>query len=261
MRKAEFTVGRLESRVTAYLVDDLTPYGGLHPRHGALIVIPGGGYNHVSASLHYPVGDDISREKPVDTLEALVDHLVEHAQEYGIEPGRIAIIGFSAGGHLAASYATLRGGRNIRIAIIGFSAGGHLAASYATLRGGRNISAMILGYPVITSGDKAHTGSFDMLCQSEEERRLYSLEKRVDSSCVPTFIFHSADDATVPVDNSLLFASALAENGVPFELHIYPSARHGTSVGTDEVGIRNPVFAGWFDNALRWLFDIWDYTE
>lgn len=253
MRKAEFTVGRLESRVTAYLVDDLTPYGGLHPRHGALIVIPGGGYNHVSAResdpvalrflahgvdtfiLHYPVGDDISREKPVDTLEALVDHLVEHAQEYGIDPGRIAIIGFSAGGHLAASY--------------------------ATLRGGRNISAMILGYPVITSGDKAHTGSFDMLCQSEEERRLYSLEKRVDSSCVPTFIFHSADDATVPVDNSLLFASALAENGVPFELHIYPSARHGTSVGTDEVGIRNPVFAGWFDNALRWLFDIWDYTE
>lgn len=253
MRKAEFTVGRLKSRVTAYLVDDLTPYGGLHPRHGALIVIPGGGYNHVSAResdpvalrflahgvdtfiLHYPVGADISREKPVDTLEALVNHLVEHAQEYGIDPGRIAIIGFSAGGHLAASY--------------------------ATLRGGRNISAMILGYPVITSGDKAHTGSFDMLCQSEEERRLYSLEKRVDSSCVPTFIFHSADDATVPVDNSLLFASALAENGVPFELHIYPSARHGTSVGTDEVGIRNPVFAGWFGNALRWLFDIWDYTE
>lgn len=253
MRKAEFTVGRLESRVTAYLVDDLTPYGGLHPRHGALIVIPGGGYNHVSAResdpvalrflahgvntfiLHYPVEDDISRERPVDTLEALVDHLVEHAQEYGIDPDRIAIIGFSAGGHLAASY--------------------------ATLRRGRNISAMILGYPVITSGDKAHTGSFDMLCQSEEERRLYSLEKRVDSSCVPTFIFHSADDATVPVDNSLLFASALAENGVPFELHIYPSARHGTSVGTDEVGIRNPVFAGWFDNALRWLFDIWDYTE
>ena len=253
MKKVEFTVGRIPSRVTAYLNEDLSAITESHASHPAIIIIPGGGYNHVSPRegdpvalrflahavntfiLDYPVGDEIRKEKPLDTLCALVATIIERAEDFNVDRGRIALIGFSAGAHLAASYGTICKGKDVK--------------------------AMILGYPVISSGESAHQGSFDNLCQNDEERDFYSLEKRVDSATLPSFIFHTADDATVPVENSLLFAKALAKAEVPFEMHIFPSGRHGSSLGTENVGTPNPVFASWFDMSLRWLFGIWDYRE
>lgn len=253
MKLKEITVGRLGSKVECYINEDLHRVTGGRSQHPALIIVPGGGYNHVSPRegepvalrflshavncfvLHYPVGDDIKEEKPLDTLTALVDELHDNAQLYGIDRSMMAIIGFSAGAHLAASYGTIRKGRHLQ--------------------------AMILGYPVVTSGPEAHRGSFEKLCQSEEETELYSLEKRVDGDTLPSFIFTSADDATVPVENSLLFASSLARNKIPFELHIWQNAKHGTSIGTAEVGTLNEDFAAWCDLARTWLFKVWRYEE
>lgn len=253
MTVRQIRVGRLGSRVDCLLCRDLSGICESHRAHPALIVLPGGGYNHISPRegepvalrflshavncfiLHYPVGKDIRKESPLETLSALVDEIHDRAEDYGVD--------------------------RTRMAVIGFSAGGHLAASYGTIRKGLHLSAMILGYPVITSGTWAHQASFDMLCRTQEERQEYSIETRVDQSTLPSFIFTSADDRTVSVENSLLMASALSQNGVPFELHIFPSAVHGSSVGTGEVGTRNPDFARWFPLALDWLFKIWRYEE
>jgi acetyl esterase/lipase len=123
------------------------------------------------------------------------------------------------------------------IAVCGFSAGGHLAASLGLLwnepclRGvpglepGKNRpNAMILSYPVVSSGPCAHRESFENLLGPDATEEAYgevSLEKRVTRDAPPAFIWHTADDELVPVQNSLLLASALMENGVPCELHVY----------------------------------------
>lgn len=100
-----------------------------------------------------------------------------------------------------------------------------------------------------------------MLCTSDKERELYSLEKHVDRTTLPSFIFHSSDDSTVPVENSLLMASALSAAGVPFAMHIFPHARHGASVATVQTGSYNPTFSLWFPLALKWLNETLEWTE
>ena len=104
--------------------------------------------------LDYPTDKDIIVEKPLETVKQLVEHLIENRKEYGIDAGRMAVIGFSAGAHLAASYGTVCKGEHLK--------------------------AMILGYPVISSREFGHQGSFQTLCQNEEEKAYYSLEDRVD---------------------------------------------------------------------------------
>ncbi len=250
MRVESFEIGKTDSSVQAYLHED--PMEGKR-RYPALIVLPGGGYCHLSKreadpvalhyfahavntfTLYYPIGEEIKKEKPVETVRALVEYLHKNAEKYEVDEKRLAIIGFSAGGHLAASY--------------------------STLYKGEGLNATILGYPVITSGPYAHSGSFDRLCHSEEEREYYSLEKRVTEGMKPTFIFHSADDASVPVENSLLYAMALSAKKVPYELHIYPSAKHGMSVCSAETASENERARAWLDSSISWLFDLWKYKE
>lgn len=117
---------------------------------------------------------------------------------------------------------------------------------------------MILGYPVITSGEFAHRGSFINLLgdRYEEDRALTSLENQVSADTPPTFLWHTWDDACVPVENSLLLATALRKNGVPTELHILPSGPHGLSLATAETGVVQEACAGWPDWAARWLWDL-----
>ena len=252
MKQVDFTAGSLGSPVRAYILENLSSVCKSHESHPGIIILPGGGYNHISPRegepvalrfadaaynsfvLSYPVGEDIKKEKPIETVRQLVRHIAENHERYNTDPHRLAVIGFSAGAHLAASYGTICKGEGLK--------------------------AMILGYPVISSGPYAHNGSFDMLCQSEEERAFYSLEHRADSSTLPSFIFHSADDKVVPVENSLLFASALSRAGVDFELHVFSSAVHGTSLGTEDTGYLNERFASWAGSAVSWLNGKLGYT-
>ncbi|MPN62052.1 hypothetical protein SDC9_209798 [bioreactor metagenome] len=118
-------------------------------------------------------------------------------------------------------------------------------------------NAMILCYPVISSGDFAHRGSFDNLLGTKEpdESTLlkFSLENCVSDKTVPTFLWHTAEDGAVPVENSLLFSMALSKEKIPFELHVFPKGGHGMSLATAEVGCDAPYVARWIDFARKWL--------
>lgn len=254
MRKLEFNVGSLGSRVVGYVHDRVKEQCQTHSTHPALIILPGGGYWMLSSreadpvalkffahaintfTLYYPILDDIRKEKPVETLKACVQYIVDHAAFLGVDTSRMAVLGFSAGGHLAASY--------------------------GTICKGEHLNTMLLGYPVISSRYMGLNGkTFKNLCQSEDEVEWYSLENRVDDDTLPSFIFHTADDAHIPVENSLVFAQRLSAHHIPFELHIYPSGAHGSSVCTNEVGSHNPVEGQWVGQALAWLCRTWNYVE
>lgn len=143
------------------------------------------------------------------------------AGEWHIDPSRIGIIGSSAGGHLASSVLTH------------FNAGD--SSSTDTIEQQSSRPALgILCYPVITMGDQTHKGSKKNLLgenPSADLVHLMSNDEQVTSSTPPTFIFHTADDTVVPVENSLMFATALAGADVPFEMHIYPHGKHGLGLG------------------------------
>lgn len=144
-----------------------------------------------------------------------------------------------------------------KVAILGFSAGGHLAASACTcLEGEERPDAGVLIYPVITMTDPfTHGGSRSNLlgeAASEEAVFAASCERRVTAETPPMFIFHGADDAAVPVQNALMFASALAGHQVPFELHVPSKGAHGFGMGVPG----SPQ--DWTGLAGRWLCEVLD---
>jgi len=126
--------------------------------------------------------------------------------------------------------------------------------------------ALVLAYPVISSGEFAHRGSFDNLLGPGAGAELLeevSLERRVGPDAPPTFIWHTSDDASVPVENSLLVASALRARELPFELHVYRSGTHGLSLATEETEEpgkdrrSDPRVATWMELCTGWLKDLW----
>lgn len=174
--------------------------------------------------------------------------LRRHARDYSLDPDHIAVSGYSAGGHLAASLGVFWQEPFLS---------GHLGC------GPEDIcpNAMILGYPVITSGEYAHRGSFQNLLGEEPDPALLeyvSLEKRVTEAAPPAFLWHTWTDQVVPVENTLLLAASLRAAGVPFELHIYSTGEHGLGlagkVTENHLGQRVcPACEGWISLACAWL--------
>lgn len=206
----------------------------------AMVVCPGGGYGSLADHegkdyalwlndqgitafvLKYRLGSAGYRH-PIelgDAARAL--RLVRaSAATWHLDPKRIGIMGSSAGGHLASTLLTH------------FDAGDPSAADPIDRESSRP-DIGILCYPVITMGDKTHHGSRDNLLgknPSPELIQLLSNELHVTKDTPPCFLYHSAADAAVPVENSLMFAEALRRAGVPFDLHIYEKGRHGTGLG------------------------------
>jgi acetyl esterase/lipase len=131
---------------------------------------------------------------------------------------------------------------------------GHVGAASEEMRP----CGLVLGYPVVTSGAYAHRGSFDNLCGDDEElKQKLSLENRVTKDTPPAFIFHTLEDTSVPVENSLLLAEAYRHAGVSFTLHIFPYGGHGLSLGTADTvqkGKRpQPLMQCWPDLAAAWM--------
>jgi len=150
-----------------------------------------------------------------------------------------------------------------KTAIMGFSAGGHLAAHYCNrydcpqvrevFADSKAVQAAVLGYPVITADPAySHKGSFENLNGGAypENTEFYSCEKMVTENTPPTFLWHCTADKTVSVKNSLLYADRLAHYGVPFQMHIYPGGKHG--LGTADALTNLEIKPQWED-IKDWL--------
>lgn len=206
-----------------------------------VLVLPGGGYEFLSdregesiafqfnamgyhaAIVNYSVSP-ITYPIPLLEVAASMKYFKDHATEYDIDPDRIVLYGASAGGHAAADFAT----GYFRKEVIDV-----LKVSKDYLRP----AGMILAYPVITSGEYAHRGSFDNLLGKDKDNKelleYVSIEKRITKETPPAFIFHTFPDDCVPMQNSLLLADALKKNDIPFELHIFPTGGHGLGLASD----------------------------
>lgn len=230
----------------------------------AIMVVPGGGYSYVSTReaervavlynaagfhtfiLNYCVKPHV-HPSPILNIAKAVEIIRENASEWGVASDKIAVCGFSAGGHLTASLATLWNDPEI------FSDNEEKNKLHRP-------DATVLCYPVITSGEMAHKGSFINLTGTDEDtelRRKMSLELRVDEKTPPAFIWHTYEDETVPVENSMLYASALRKNGVLFELHIYSDGAHGMSRVSDEIYWGKNKFTReypWVKQSIEWLY-------
>lgn len=245
---------------TADRADDdvprLTPYlpaGGRAT--GAIVVCPGGGYARRAEHEGTPVARWLNglgiaafvldyrvalhrHPAPLRDAQRAIRLVRSGAWGGGMSFARVGILGFSAGGHLAATAGT-------RYDL------GDLEAADPVERASCRPDALVLCYPVITFGEHRHHGSMVNLLGEDapdELRALLSAETRVTADTPPAFLWHTADDAGVPVENSLLFASALRRHGVPFALHVYPRGRHGLGLAEDD-----PVVGTWTGLCAKWL--------
>lgn len=234
----------------------------------AILVIPGGGYWDVCynregepvAQAFMPYGYNafvlhysVARVKPfpAQLIEAslAIKHIKDNAKEYNINPDKLFVTGFSAGGHLTASIGTMWHRKEIYDAI-------DIPYGYNKPTG------IIPVYPVISSNEEfGHMESFyHLLCTdtpTKEQLWETSIENNVDEKSSPAFIVHTSNDEIVPVMNSLVLAQAYAKAGREFELHIYPDAPHGVSVANKivECGCEkfdNPHIAEWVRLATAW---------
>ena len=224
----------------------------------AVVICPGGGYARLSIDhegydvarrlaewgitafvLKYRLPNaesqqDKSTAPLLDAQQAL--RLVrQRAPEYGLNPARVGILGFSAGGHLAST------------------AGTHFAQPLGADKSGTSVRPdfLVLLYPVISFSDSLmHAGSRSNLLGSApapEQVRLYSNEWQVSAQTPPTFLVHAQDDKTVKVQNSLRFYEACLHHRVPVEMHLYPQGGHG-------FGMHNKTTRDeWMDRLHNWL--------
>lgn len=253
------------ARLVGYLRDetDVMPDYNIRP---AVLILPGGGYRYCSPreadpvavqflqagyqvfTLYYTVEPAPLRWAPLIDAAGAVLYLRRHAQQLRLDPQKIAMLGFSAGGHLAASAGILWDAAPVQqaLGITGTEA---------------RPDAVMLAYPVITSGEFAHAGSFDCLCGDDAALRCtMSLETQVRPGLPPFFIWHTVTDPAVPVQNSLLLAEALEKNDDPYELHLFAQGGHGTSTCTGEVGCPIPHNAAWLPLGIDWLNQVLSFT-
>ena len=223
----------------------------------AVVICPGGGYSGLAIShegydvaekfasmgvsafvLKYRLpSDEIMEDRkigPLQDAQQAIKYVRENAPKYGINPNKIGIMGFSAGGHLASTAST------------------HFERVVIENKNGTSVRPdfSILIYPVITFGEFTHKGSRKNLIgdnASQDLIDLYSNEKQVTAKTPVTFIVHANDDKTVPIENALDYIKALNKAGVKNEAHIYPTGGHG-------FGLNNKTVKDyWFDRLANWL--------
>ncbi len=265
MRIIQIAVGKNQVPLTGYL-QDFTQDGGIRNIRPSVVICPGGAYRFRSererdpVALHflsmsynvfildYSVQNEASALNPLIEASDAIIRIREHAVEWMCDPHGIAILGFSAGAHVAASLATLHDHQRLQ--------------SVFDTKGGLNRpDAAVLCYPVIsTKAGIGHQESADWVSgKDEEDRKLFSLEDQVTETTVPCFIWHTVNDASVPVENSMHFASALREKGVPFALHLFTEGDHGLSMCNYEVGTPNVACQAWVGLCSTWLNDRFEH--
>jgi acetyl esterase/lipase len=233
------------------------PEGTATGKRAAIVVCPGGGYRNLAAHEGQPLAELFASQGMVAAV--LTYHIFPHqfplpyadacrairimrhrAPEFNIDAARVGLMGFSAGGHLAATVATQPD--------LFKDPQDNLADRYSA-----RPDRVILGYPVISFQEYAHQGSVEALLGKEapaDKLKQFSNDQQVTAQNPPAFLFHTADDAGVPVENSLRFASACVKNKVPVALHVYPHGRHGVGMALD-----NPALKSWTTLLVDWLRD------
>ena len=233
------------------------------------VICPGGGYWWCSEREAEPValkmvGNGIAaavvnyatggQHYPLQMLEALaaVTYVRRNSGRLHIDPEKIAVMGFSAGGH-AACTAGLFWQEKLAEETLGCA------------HGEDKPNGMILCYPVITSGKYAHRDSMICLLGDEPGEALLekmSLEKQVTENAPHAFIWHTSEDGLVPVENSLLLAQALHEKNIDVEMHIYPKGHHGLSLCDETVTKKEDMSdavrycSDWVSHCVKWIKEI-----
>jgi acetyl esterase/lipase len=223
----------------------------------AIVICPGGSYVNLSMDkegyavakwlntlgvsafvLKYRLGPRYHHPIELGDAQRAIRIVRSRAAEYGLQADRIGIMGFSAGGHLASTAGTH------------FDAGNATAAD-AIDRASSRPDFLVLCYPVISFTTFVHAGSKKNLIGENPDPQLVenlSNELQVTKDTPPTFLFHTTTDATVPVEDSVMFYSALRKAGVPAELHIYERGPHGVGLAQND-----PVLSTWPGRLADWL--------
>ncbi len=224
----------------------------------AIVVCPGGGYGALAIDhegqqigeflrshgvtafvLKYRLGPKYRHPTPLNDVSRAIRTVRAKASEWGVDPARIGVMGFSAGGHLASTVSTH------------FDAGDPNAADPIDRQSSRP-DFSVLCYPVISfTAPFSHRGSAKNLLGDNPDPELLknlSNETQVTEKTPPTFIFHTQEDAGVPPQNALAYYSALVEKKVPAELHIYQYGAHGVGLA-----IGDPVLTTWKERLIGWL--------
>lgn len=246
-------------RISSVILPTLTKFSPGKPNGMSVIICPGGGYGRLAidhegvevAKAFNQIGvtafvlkyrlpnDSIMTDKtkgPLQDAQEAIRMIRKQAAAWGLNPAKIGIMGFSAGGHLAATAATH------------FNVMADAAAKDTT---SVRPDFAILIYPVISFDDSiTHKGSKTNLLGKDptaEQTKLFSNELQVTKNSPPAFLVHAGDDGTVPVENSIRYYQACIKNKVPAELHVYPKGGHG-------FGLNNKTTADkWFDRLINWM--------
>ncbi len=224
----------------------LTIYPAAQPNGAAVLVCPGGGYVNLAMDhegrqvaewfnsfgvtafvLKYRLGPRYRHPAMLEDARRAMRIIRSRAKEFGIDPARVGVMGFSAGGHLASTLST-------------------------HFQEGERPDFAILCYPVISFTTRyTHSGSMRFLLGDPPDPALVwelSNELRVTSQTPPTFLFHTNADTAVPPENSVLYYLALRRAGVPAEMHIYQEGRHGVGLAP-----KDPVLSTWPGRLKDWL--------
>ena len=231
-------------------------------RRPAMLVLAGGGYVSVSDREREPIavkyfeqGFNVFDLKysiapnfyPTQLIEACMAmaYIRTHAEEFHVLGDKVAAIGFSAGGHLLGTLATLYGESEVKKVV-----------------GNVNVrpDACVFSYAVITSGYLSHAGSINVVSGGDETlKEKLSVEKLIDKNSPPAFIWCTANDNAVPCENSIELALAYRKAGAPFELHVFENGVHGLSVCSEESRSRytpdyiNEPVSKWLPLSFTWL--------
>ena len=224
----------------------------------AVVICPGGGYGGLAMDheghqiarwlnslgvagiiLQYRLGPRYHHPIEMNDAQRAIRFSRAHAKEWGIDPARVGILGFSAGGHLASTAGTH------------FDAG-KVDAVDPIDRLSCRPDFLVLLYPVITlKGPYAHNGSrINLLGKDADDKLIESLcnDKQVTADTPPTFLVHTTEDSGVPPQNSILFYQALRKAKVPAELHIFEKGRHGLGLGPKDL-----PFSSWPRDCAAWM--------